>query len=60
MKNRIILTVFLSLCFIVDLLAQPPLPNNDSPDVTDNPIHFLVYPFLILGAYLGFKVIKKK
>ncbi len=60
MKNRILLTAVLSLLFVIDLMAQPILPGDGTGDVADNPIHFLVYPFLILGAYLGFKVIKKK
>ncbi len=60
MKNKLLLTTALSLLFFYDMLAQlPPLPTDDG-NVEDVPIHFLVYPFLVLGAYLGFKVLKKK
>ena len=60
MKNRILLTIVFSFLFLNNMLAQlPPLPNDDG-NVNDVPIHFLVYPFLVLGAYLGFKVLKKK
>ena len=60
MKNKTLFTIALSIMFFSDVLAQlPPLPTDDG-NVDDVPIHFLVYPFLVLGAYLGFKVLKKK
>lgn len=63
MKNRLLLTIALCFVFLSDILAQvpgaPTTPTDDgnTPDV---PIQFLVYPLLLLGAYLGFKVLKKK
>ena len=60
MKNKILLTLALCFLFLNDMLAQlPPLPTDDG-NVADTPIHLLVYPFLVLGAYLGFKTLKKK
>lgn len=33
---------------------KPPGPPGDDGNVDDIPINLLIYPFLILGAYLGF------
>jgi hypothetical protein len=59
MKNRLLLTLVLSLIFIGDMLAQIPSLPTDDGDVQDVPIHILIYPLLALGAYLGFKALKK-
>lgn len=59
--------LFTVLAFLVaatyDLAAQPNLPgiSEDGPgNVDDTPIHFLIYPLLILGSYLGYKTFNKK
>lgn len=53
------------LIFLVNLhlsYAQAPPPPDGGPGpggVDDVPINILVYPFLLLGAYLGYRFIKK-
>ena len=60
MKNKLLLTVTLSLLFFNDMLAQLPILPTDDGNVEDVPVHFLVYPLIALGAFLGFKVFNKK
>ena len=57
-SSKIIVIVFLLVADMV--YAQPPGPPGGGSDVDDVlPINILVYPFLLLGAYLGFKFFKK-
>lgn len=35
------------------IFAQEPPPPPDGGEVDDVSINFLIYPFLVLGAYLG-------
>ncbi len=63
MKTRLI--YFLSFLFLGlgQLFAQPTLPGTSDSgpgNVDDVPLNFLIYPLLILGAYLGFRFFKKK
>lgn len=66
MKNRILYILLLLFFSINQIAAQgiPGLPGDssggDNVDDVNAPIHFLIYPFLMLGAYLGYKVIKKQ
>lgn len=52
--------VFIILVMIsYPIIAQDPPPPPDGGGgpggVNDVPINFLIYPFLVLGAYLGFR-----
>lgn len=54
------------LIFLVNLhlsyaQAPPPPDGGGGPGTTPDvlPINVLVYPFLLLGAYLGYRFIKK-
>jgi hypothetical protein len=62
MKKRFIYLFVLMFIGLNELVAQPTLPGQGpgGGNVEDNPIHFLIYPFLALGAYLGFRFFKKK
>lgn len=62
MKNRYFYLLVLFFVGLTNILAQPTLPGQGpgGGNVEDTPIHFLVYPLLILGAYLGFKFFNKK
>ena len=62
-KNIFILLLILMLLSTGMAIAQnipdPPSPGDSGPgNVDDTPINYLIYPFLILGAYLGFKKAK--
>jgi hypothetical protein len=61
MKMKLTYIFILLLCGFNTLMAQPTLPGQgtDGGNVTDTPINLLIYPFLMLGAYLGFKFFKK-
>jgi len=62
MKNKILLVAFISILCLTEIVAQPTLPGQGAGggNVEDNPIHLLIYPFLMIGAYLGYKVLQKK
>ena len=47
--------------------ADPDPPPPDPPDggggpgtVNDAPINFFIYPFMLIGVYLGYKFFSKK
>ena len=56
-KLNLFLTLFLLIFFVEFVNAQgpPPPDGGGGPGTVDDiPINFLIFPFLILGAYLGF------
>lgn len=63
-KSIFILLLILILLSTEMVIAQnppdPPSPGDSGPGNVDDtlPIDYLIYPFLILGAYLGFKKAK--
>jgi hypothetical protein len=63
MKNYFKIALILFLVFSVHTFyGQPPPPDGGGgpgtvPDVL--PINILVYPFLVIGAYLGYVFTKK-
>lgn len=62
MKKHFIYLFALIVIGFNDLFAQPTLPgiSEDGPgNVDDTPIHFLIYPLLLLGAFLGAKYFRK-
>jgi hypothetical protein len=62
MKNKILTFLALAFLTINEVASQPTLPgtSGDGPsNVDDVPIQFLIYPLLLLGAYLGYKKIKR-
>ena len=61
MKLKLI--VFFIFCvgdFQITMAQMPPgLPGSGGgTNVDDVPIQFLIYPLILLGAYLGFRTIK--
>jgi hypothetical protein len=63
MKKNLIYFLALLLVSANELMAQPTLPGSsgDGPgNVDDVPLHFLIYPLLLLGAFLGAKYFKKE
>lgn len=58
-----ILFVILVLALTQAIYAQTPPPpdGGGGPGTTTDilPINFIIYPFMILGAYLGYVFIKK-
>lgn len=65
MKNYIEIVFVIILVFSVyTVYGQPPPPGDGcggTPGCVDDvlTINFLVYPFLLLGAYIGYVFIKK-
>jgi len=66
MKKYIIITVIVIFMFSTDLLyCQPPPPDagGSGPGFTDIdvelPLNTLIYPFLVLGLFLGVFYTKK-
>lgn len=61
--KKSILIFLIVLLFITDAYAQggPPPPDGGGGPGTvfDVSIHFLVYPFLLLGAFIGVRFFSK-
>jgi len=59
---------FLMLCFVsFEVFSQagtgpPPPDGGGGPGTTPDaiPINFIVYPLMLLGAYLGYRVFSKR
>lgn len=59
---------FLMLCLLsIEVFSQagtgpPPPDGGGGPGTTPDmiPINFIVYPLMLLGAYLGYRVFSKK
>lgn len=62
---QILFIVFILVSLQTINAQNPPPPpdggiNDETPgNVDDVPINILVYPFLFLGAYIGYRFIKK-
>ena len=58
----IVFIVFILMTVSVIAQTPPPPPDGGGGDgtVNDVPINLLIYPFLVLGAYLGFRFFLKK
>ncbi len=62
MKTNLIYLFSFLFLGLNTLLAQPTLPGQgtDGGNVTDTPINLLIYPFLLLGAFIGYKFFSTK
>lgn len=62
-RLNLIIFVLLTVVVLHTTYAQgpPPPPDGGGGDgvVIDVAINFLIYPFMILGSYLGYRFIKK-
>jgi hypothetical protein len=63
--NHIKPILFLILLFIsLEVFSQTPPPPPDGGGgpgtVNDIPINFIVYPLMLIGAYLGYRVFSKR
>ena len=59
MKKLSRILILIILLFVVDFVypqgGPPPPDGGGGPGTVDDiPINFLIFPFLIIGAYLGF------
>jgi hypothetical protein len=63
MKKSVYILVLVLFFYNIDIaFAQTPPPPDGGGGpgtVNDLPINFLVYPFLVFGAYLGYVFFKK-